>query len=640
MDMDDRRIDRILRNLILNALEHGEGRPVNISVAANDNAVAVAVRDHGIGMTPAEAARVFDRFWRADPARARTTGGSGLGLSIAAEDTKLHNGWLQAWGRKGSGANFRLTLPLRQGETITKSPLQLEPVDVGLHGAGANGPCCCWTTRRPRAPTCRQAGTGTRPPEQRVPAQREPERRRGHERCHREGHPAAAALLAVLLFLLTSCAQIPRSGPVGKSTDESAGNPNNAPVFFPSAPRAGAGPEAVIEDFYLAGSGYEDDYAVARQYLTQASSVTWKPDQRVLVFRSARVVPTGVENVFNYELDVSYSVDADGVATQLPEGTKENIPATLTQVDGEWRIAELPDGTAIPEETFKVIYGAYPIYFYDPTFTYAVPDVRWFIKKKTVKAMTSALLGGPAPYLKGAVVSAFPSGIKLARESVPVVSGAAQVDLTAKDLVEASNEDRLRMQTQLALTFRSQPDVINVELRANQDLVRVEDNGSVLPPIRDKNVPARQIAVSNNDLVRYENNRISPLPDIQSVSSLSPRAPAESPVSQSAAFLNAGRGTLYSVVPGQPARSLTTRATLTRPSFDRYDWVWTAGPGANGATELVAYRPAGVAEGATVPTVTVSPAGFPDGPSRNSRSHARAPAPSSSRSRTAKPRSR
>ena len=164
------------------------------------------------------------------------------------------------------------------------------------------------------------------------------------------------------------------------------------------------------------------------------------------------------------------------------------------------------------------------------------------------------------------------------------------------------------MQTQLALTFRSQPDVINVELRANQDLVRVEDNGSVLPPIRDKNVPARQIAVSNNDLVRYENNRISPLPDIQSVSALSPRAPAESPVSQSAAFLNAGRGTLYSVVPGQPARSLTTRATLTRPSFDRYDWVWTAGPGATGATEMIAYRPVGVAEGSGVPNVTVSPA--------------------------------
>jgi hypothetical protein len=418
---------------------------------------------------------------------------------------------------------------------------------------------------------------------------------------------ACAAVLAVVLFLLTSCAQIPRSGPVGKSTDESAGNPNNAPVFFPSAPRPGAGPESVIEDFYLAGSGYEDDYAVARQYLTQASSVTWKPDQRVLVFRSARVVPTSVENVFNYELDVAYSVDADGVPTQLPPGTKENIPATLTQVDGEWRIAGIPDGTAIPEETFKVIYGAYPIYFYDPTFTYAVPDVRWFIRKKTVKAMTSALLGGPAPYLKGAVVSAFPSGIKLARESVPVVSGAAQVDLTAKPLVEASNEDRLRMQTQLALTFRSQPDVINVELRANQDLVRVEDNGSVLAPIHDKSVPAHQIAVSDNELVRYENNRISPLPDIQSVAAFAPRAPAESPVSQAAAFLNAGRTTLYSIVPGQAARALTARAIVSRPSFDRYDWVWTAGPGGSGASEVVSYRPVGVADGAAPPSVSLAP---------------------------------
>jgi hypothetical protein len=276
-------------------------------------------------------------------------------------------------------------------------------------------------------------------------------------------------------------------------------------------------------------------------------------------------------------------------------------------VDGEWRISGIPDGTAIAEETFKVIYGAYPIYFYDPTFTYAIPDVRWFLKNKTVKAMTSALLAGPAPYLRGAVASAFPSGIKLARESVPVVSGAAQVDLSAKELTETSAEDRLRMQMQLTLTFRSQPDVVNVELRANQDLVRVEDNGSVLPPVLDKTVPSRQIAVSGNELVRYENNRVSPLPDMQPVSALNPRYPAESPVSQTAAFLNDGRTTLYSITPGQPARALTTRSTLSRPSFSVNDWVWTAGPGATGATEVVAFRPTGVAEGGTVPSVTLAP---------------------------------
>ncbi|MGR0159492.1 LpqB family beta-propeller domain-containing protein [Paenarthrobacter nitroguajacolicus] len=421
------------------------------------------------------------------------------------------------------------------------------------------------------------------------------------------GRPkAVVALLVVLMVMLASCAQIPRSGPVGKSKDEGAGNPN-APVFFPAAPRAGSSPETVIEDFYSAGSGYEDDYPVARQFLTQAQSVTWKPDKRALVFREAHVVKAGGENDYLYELDLAYSVDADGVATQFPPGTKETIPLTLEQVEGEWRISKVPDGTAIPEETFKVIYGANPIYFYDPTFTYAVPDYRWFIKKNTVKSMTSALLAGPAPYLRGAVVSAFPSGIKLARESVPVVSGAAQVDLSAKELFDASAEDRQRMQNQLALTFRSQPDVINVQLRADQDLVRVEDNGTVLPPVLDKSVPARQIAVNNGDLVRYENNRITPLPDIQSVAGLGPRLPAESPVSQTAAFLNGDKTTLYSIEPGQPARQLTTRTTLTGPSFSPNDWVWTAGPGANGAAEVVAYKPTGTAPGTGVPSVTMTP---------------------------------
>ena len=416
----------------------------------------------------------------------------------------------------------------------------------------------------------------------------------------------AAALLALLMVLLAGCARIPTSGPVGKSSESSAGNVS-APVFLPAAPQPGASPETIIDYFYRAGSGYEDDYAVARQYLTQASAVSWKPDKRALVYREARVVPTDTENVYNYELDVSYTVDADGIATQSPQGTVERIPVTVSQVDGEWRISAIPDGTAIAEETFKVIYGAYPIYFYDPTFTYAIPDVRWFLKNKTVKAMTSALLAGPAPYLRGAVASAFPSGIKLARESVPVVSGAAQVDLTAKELMETSAEDRLRMQMQLTLTFRSQPDVVNVELRANQDLVRVEDNGAVLPPVLDKTVPSRQIAISGNELVRYENNRVSPLPDMQPVSSLSPRYPAESPVSQTAAFLNDGRTTLYSIAPGQPARALTTRSTLSRPSFSVNDWLWTAGPGATGATEVVAFHPTGVAEGSAVPSVTLAP---------------------------------
>jgi signal transduction histidine kinase len=135
VDMDRRRIERILRNLVVNALEHGEGRPVHVYVAASPDAVAVAVRDHGIGMSPEQASRVFDRFWRADPARARTTGGSGLGLSIATEDARLHGAWLQAWGRLGEGSCFRLTLPRRRNAALKSSPLPLPPQMLSLEAA-------------------------------------------------------------------------------------------------------------------------------------------------------------------------------------------------------------------------------------------------------------------------------------------------------------------------------------------------------------------------------------------------------------------------------------------------------------------------------------------------------------------------
>jgi two-component system, OmpR family, sensor histidine kinase MtrB len=126
-EVDARRVERILRNLVGNAIEHGAGHPVEITLAANKTAAAVTVRDSGVGLSSAEAQHVFDRFWRADPSRVRTVGGSGLGLSISLEDARLHGGWLQVWGQPGAGAQFRLTLPLVAGGDLTGSPLPLRP---------------------------------------------------------------------------------------------------------------------------------------------------------------------------------------------------------------------------------------------------------------------------------------------------------------------------------------------------------------------------------------------------------------------------------------------------------------------------------------------------------------------------------
>ncbi len=161
-EVDPRRLHRILRNLVGNAIEHGEGRPVEVTLAADERAAAVTVRDYGVGLAPEEQKLVFNRFWRADPSRARRTGGTGLGLSISLEDARLHGGWLEAWGARGQGSQFRLTLPLRAGDRLVSSPLPLKPADAIDGAAGAQAQGRSTEAEQPDAgPTVpRQSGAG------------------------------------------------------------------------------------------------------------------------------------------------------------------------------------------------------------------------------------------------------------------------------------------------------------------------------------------------------------------------------------------------------------------------------------------------------------------------------------------------
>ena len=139
-EVEPRRIERILRNLLVNAIEHSEGHPIDIFIESDDAAVAIAVRDHGVGFQASQARQVFHRFWRGDVSRARAVGGTGLGLSIAMEDANLHGGWLTAWGRPAMGAQFRLTLPRKAGTILETSPLPLVPRDlVGPGGTRLDG---------------------------------------------------------------------------------------------------------------------------------------------------------------------------------------------------------------------------------------------------------------------------------------------------------------------------------------------------------------------------------------------------------------------------------------------------------------------------------------------------------------------
>ncbi|MBT1666956.1 HAMP domain-containing histidine kinase [Curtobacterium flaccumfaciens pv. flaccumfaciens] len=137
MRLDAKRVRRILRNVVGNAIEHGDAKPVQVVVDSDARTVAIAVRDQGVGMPPEDAARVFDRFWRADPSRKRTIGGTGLGLAISLGDAKLHGGRIDVWSRPGAGSTFVLTLPRNEQGTTATSAIPLPELDESYDGPRA-----------------------------------------------------------------------------------------------------------------------------------------------------------------------------------------------------------------------------------------------------------------------------------------------------------------------------------------------------------------------------------------------------------------------------------------------------------------------------------------------------------------------
>ena len=240
---------------------------------------------------------MFNRFWRADPARARTTGGTGLGLAISLEDARLHDGWLQAWGEPGEGSCFRLTLPRRSGVPIDRSPLPLVPDEQ---------------SRRRRCP---QGAAGHRP---RVAGRGVMRLRPGVVRLR----PLALAVAAGLVCAVSACGGLPSGGPVQQGM--AVGEPAQQPIHVsPFGPVVGASAEATIRGFLSAGYGFEDDHAVARSFLTPAASDAWKPDVGVTVHgdTDASVKVTVADGTVHVATSPIAVVDGDGYYHEAPAGS-------------------------------------------------------------------------------------------------------------------------------------------------------------------------------------------------------------------------------------------------------------------------------------------------------------------------------
>jgi two-component system OmpR family sensor kinase len=138
---DEARMLQVIANLLSNALHHTPpGTPVNVSVCSGDGEAHLTVADRGPGMSRQQAERAFERFYRADPARGRASGGSGLGLSIVAALVSAHGGRAEVNTAPGHGCTFHIWVPLA-GHEPEDSPAGTSHADTGAHrNSGAAAP--------------------------------------------------------------------------------------------------------------------------------------------------------------------------------------------------------------------------------------------------------------------------------------------------------------------------------------------------------------------------------------------------------------------------------------------------------------------------------------------------------------------
>lgn len=368
---------------------------------------------------------------------------------------------------------------------------------------------------------------------------------------------------------------MPRSGPVHKVVEPTAEAAQQPLRYHPQPPQAGASAQEVVEGFLAAGVGAQDDYAVARQFLTPQLANTWKPDARVLVHSGKpTTVPRLDDGQFRTTLEVNAELSRNGVLQKKPQGSTQVLDFGLTSVDGQWRISDAPDGVIVPQTDFAQIFTPYTLYFYDRSYDYLVPDSRWFAERSTVPTtVVRALLGGPASYLDSAVTTAVPQGASLARSAVPMSGATATVDLSLPGFDPADVDVAARMHYQLEATLQSVPQVDDVELRANG--APVSSSGSdVKEPVRTVSVPDRQIGVSNGLLAFYQGGQTEPVPGLALPAGTSVSRPGVDQRLAHFGYVDEDRGAVYTVQPGGTPVRRWSGAQLTRPSFDRHGWVW------------------------------------------------------------------
>jgi hypothetical protein len=388
------------------------------------------------------------------------------------------------------------------------------------------------------------------------------------------------SMLSLLLAatLLAGCGGIPTGGsPV-------AGDPIDDDVeieigFAPQGPRPGSTQEEIVQDFLRAATNPQGDFAIAQQFLTTAFAEKWDPDASVLVRSSVGTTQAISETALDFTFTTSAFVDAEGHYKEQRDSNTATLTFQLVKVGEEWRISSAPDGIVLADGQLDDVFREYGLYFFDPSYDYLVPDVRWFPNQARVASrVVTQLLAGQSSWLgNGVLVSAFPAGTALGPDSVSISSGVASVDLT-EEARSASNTDRDRMRQQLVTSLASLSNVSSVVITVEGTPLSVPVSGSAgansSPEVEPLPLVGR-IGGETEEFGFIIADAISPIPVMSDrVIALEARAATLARGGKRAAVL--GNGGVYSVTTGDAEPVLVDgRPGLVPPSIDNGGFIWS-----------------------------------------------------------------
>lgn len=400
----------------------------------------------------------------------------------------------------------------------------------------------------------------------------------------RASRAIGAAIVVVAMFVLVGCARIPTSGQVlaGESEQQES---DQSYSFFPDAPRSGMSREEIVEGFLDAGTGTQNDYEVAREYLSDSFRQEWDPNARIVITASVPDVADAGPDRIEASYKSSATVDADGLYSELGGGATERLEFSLAQdAEGEWRITEAPPGIVLLGQNFRSLFKSYTLYFYNDTLSRLVPDVRWFDAQQTAMTrIARALVNGPAPWLaEGKVVSAIPSGVSLLG-AVTVEGDVADVDFSSS-LSSTSPDQYSRMLLQLTESFADFESITSVTMSITGVPIDQE-----LPPDNDvvvnRQVTSTPLVYKGGELGFLSGTNVTASEETAAlqgaIASLSPQRGAYSADGDVASFVTPNG--VFTTPINEPAPLLVdARPGPLAMSLDSWGYTWTGSTDGSG----------------------------------------------------------